>query len=185
MVNDGLRRTNLNVTNLDVTNTSGTNINGTTVTGTTINGVDVNVTGSTTVAQILQQYENGKGVIINNIPASTPISGGTWAIGSAGSGITVAPTVVAGAAFAGTPLGICLADVPSGANALILARGFYQGMIAADTVNVGDTIRAGAGGALNTIESIGSDAAQMDSGFGRGVCLMGGGSEAVTSVYLW
>ena len=118
-----------------------------------------------------------QGVVINNIPAEAIISGGMWCTGSAASGTSTTPVIIAGIGN-GYPLGICLATTASGASPSVLTRGYYKGLIAETTVSVGTPIAAGAGGALNCVMS-------GTAVFHRGTVLMAAGSEGTTSVYLF
>ena len=157
---------------------SGANIyGGTSVQSASIVGTEVESTNDVTVGKsIYQGYADSEGVIINNVTAEAIITGGMWVTISGGS--AASPTFVAVPLGAGGATGICLATVASGANPQILTRGYYKGMIADASVNVGASFSPGAGAALNTV---GAAAA----GTTRGTVLMGGGSEAETVVYLW
>ncbi len=173
MVKDGLRRRNFWVYDLNVDNQ---------ISGTSVNFLGNSVTIN---SQIKTSSNSGSGTIINDITAAEVISGGMWVIGSAASGTT--PNYVAkGGKFGdGTPLGICLATTASGSKPDILTRGVYHGLVAEATINAGDAIVPGAGAAKNCVTSVGSGAAQFDAGDVRGICLMGGGSKATVSVYLY
>lgn len=184
MTKDGLRRTNFWVKNLNSDNSiSGISINGTSGTFTnstltTINNTNITITGSLTPSRTLQSYEDANGNVVNNIPAAAVISGGMWVTVYAGSATTPVPLAKPGPANAGQPMGIALATTASGANVPILTRGFYKGLIAEASLSSGTGFSAGAGAALNTIKA-------AAAGTTRGTVVMGGGSEAVTSVYLW
>ena len=163
-------------TTTKVTSTDGVFTN---LSGTNVNATDASVAGSTTLAgPLLESYADGRGNVIQNLAAEAIISGGMWVVGSDASGTT--PTFVAKPApvHAGQPLGICLSTTASGSNAPILTRGFYKGLIAEDTVAVGDGVSMGSGAKINTV-------LPAVAGHTRGTVMMGGGSEAVVSVYLW
>jgi len=182
MTKDGLRRRNFWVYNLDADNSiSGTSINGTTINGTTINGTTISGTtlqsnNHTNYGTTTNSHYNGSGTIINTLKADTVISGGMWVIGSAASGTAFAPIAIS--TVAAQPLGICLSTVASGANVEILTTGVYTGIIAEASLNNGVGFSIGAGTAANCAKAAGA-------GTTRGTVLMGGGSEATISVYLW
>jgi len=176
---DGLRSESSKVENLNFSDTvSGVDVAVTNVAATSISGTSINATNAVVAQTFTTAYGSGYGTVINNLTAEAIISGGTWCVGSAASGTV--PNVVAKAAAASTaqPLGICLADVASGANPNILTQGYYKGMIADDTVATEDGYSVGAGAALNTV---GAAAA----GTTRGTVVMGAGSEGTTVIYLW
>ena len=161
---------------------SGTGVNTAIVSGTNLRFDNAVVNGSVnaTGGFIYPGTVNGQGIIVNNFPAETIITGGMWTVGSAASGTTPVYVVKAAAASESMPLGICLANTASGTATKpnILTRGLYKGLIADGTIAVGAAISAGAGAALNT-------AIKATTGSNiRGFAVMGAGSEGVMSVYL-
>lgn len=159
--------------------TSSTNI--ATSTNVTATGSFVGSDAYTALSLIQPGNLSGEGIIINNIPCETNISGGMWVVGSAASGTTPAYVLKAAAASTCFPLGICLATTASGTSNKpeVLVKGLYKGIVAEGTISVGDQVKMGAGAGLNCAlkQTAGSDA--------RGVCVMAGGSEATISVYLF
>jgi hypothetical protein len=147
---------------------------------------DATVAGDITIgSSIYRSYVDGEGDVINNIPAEVVISGGMWVIGSAISGTTPSPVCKAGSFYQGTPLGICLTSTESGACPPILVKGVYKGLIADGNIAAGQVVQPGLGAAMNTVVGIGSDVNTYGVAYPKGIALMGGGSEAVTQIYLW
>lgn len=177
---------------------SGTNVYAqTAIQGETVVG-DTSVSGAVVYSatdihaqkSLIHIFADGEGVIINNIPAEENISGGFWVMGSAASGTTISPVAKIGSWYMGYPLGICLGDTASGTASYpeILTRGFYQGLVAEDTIGVGQAIIPGkAVGVVGTVLPVASGTVRPGGGLlpTRGMCLMAGGSEAVVGVYLF
>lgn len=158
--------------NQDVTNTG-------IVVATTISGGNSNLSGNLTAGSSLQlNYSNNNGTKIINLVAEAIISGGMWVVGSAASGTSVSPVLKPAPANTGQPLGICLANVASGAAASVLVQGFYHGLIAEASLSQGVGVSCGAGGSLKTAKA-------AAAGTTRGTVVMGAGSEGVIGVYLW
>lgn len=144
-----------------------------------ITGVDVTVTGSLTADKHYENAALNGGLIIDNIPAATAITGGMWVTGSAASGTTPTIVAIAGPASAEQPLGIALATVASGATVSILMRGFYNGVIADAALASPEGFAAGAGAALNTIKA-------NAAGIARGqVVMAAAGSADTAAIYLF
>lgn len=168
-------------TNITAVSLSGTNV----YAKTTIQGDNVYADNN-----IYQDYADQKGgIIIDNIPAEENISGGMWVIGSAASGTTVSPVAKIGSFYMGYPLGICLAYTTSGTASYpsILTRGFYKGLVAEGNCYAGELVGPGKGPACNCALTVGSsDVNAFNTRIPRrGIALMGGGSEATISVYLF
>jgi len=60
-----------------------------------------------------------------------------------------------------------------------LARGYYRGLIADETLAAGNQIAMGAGGALNTVKLA------ITGSNSRGTVIMGAGSEGAVLAYLY
>jgi len=143
----------------------------------TISGVNARVANDLTIGSSVNlPYTLDEGMVINNIAAEAIITGGMWVEISGASGTT--PSFVAKGTEEPMPVGICLATVASGANASILTRGPYHGIVAEATLSTGDGFAVGAGNALNCAKATGA-------GVNRGIVTMGAGSEGVCAVYLY
>lgn len=158
----------------------------TTETATTQNATVLNVTGSANVDKRYITYGNARGTIEDGITAAAVISGGMWVMAIAGSATTAVPLAYPAPASTGQPLGICLTTTASGANPPILKQGYYQGVVAEGDIYSGAGFKMGAGAALNCVAPLGGSPAAINSvGKARGTIVMGGGSQATVSVYLW
>lgn len=123
-----------------------------------------------------------EGTIINQLPTNAIISGGMW---TAGSGVAGSEAISMPAwASCSQPLGYCVATTASGSNPEILTQGIAPFIAEAD-ISAGDSVKMGAGGALNCVVAIGSqDDVFADVGKGRGIAVTSAGSEETLFVYL-
>ena len=165
---------------------SGTGVNTAVISGTNLRFNNAVVNGSViatgdvkTSASFVHPYTTSTGIVIDNIATETNVSGGMWVVGSAASGTTPAVVLKAAAASQAWPLGIALADTASGGTPSILARGYYRGLIADETLAAGNQIAMGAGGALNTVKLA------ITGSNSRGTVIMGAGSEGAVLAYLY
>lgn len=152
---------------------SGASVHGT---GDVTAGADVTAAGDLSIgSSAVFPFTLNEGVIINNVPSESIITGGMWVEISGASGTS--PSFICKASKEPQCAGICLANCASGSNPSILTRGPYHGVVAEASVSVGDGVAVGAGAGLNCVKATGA-------GLNRGTVIMGGGSEATVAVWL-
>ena len=182
MTQNGLRRSNFWVGSLysdGLVSGATAYFDSATVGSATINNFTA---GSFSNPVTILDYASAKGFFVTNLYAETIISGGQWAVGSAASGTSPTPVLKAyGATPQVVPLGICTATAQSGALATVLIQGYYKGLVAEATINVGQQICAGSGATGNCCLPA------TAAGRSKGICLMGASSgtaaEIVTYLY--